>query len=203
MELTKHMVGKLRLRDMLKAWSFKVSFDALVKGYDELEKDYDELDKLNDELQAKYDELEKRHEFLVKTVPQLVEFDELKETCIGWKNAFEGAIAKTELWKARAEKAEKELAEKIVRNPFGCKGKPKKLRKPKSTAPGSPRRLSPRADGKRPERGTPPKKKRTSRLKWGQNRVTKFTALGELKPLPEYCQPKKAGRMSYGEYMAR
>ena len=198
-----YMVGKERMREYFVTWCLYAVAAVYVRALKERGRFLDELEEERAELGAKYDELEMRHEDLVETVPQLVEFNELKEACQRWEVVSANALAEAEQWKARAEKAEKELAEKVVRNPFGRKGKPKKLSPKKSTAPASPRRVSPRADGKRPERGTPPKKKRGSRLKWGQNRVTKFTALGELNPLPEYCQPKKAGRMSYGEYMAR
>ena len=54
LELTKHMVGKLRLREMFKTWRLAVDLAALVKSGAEEERRYDELEKEKDEIEAKY-----------------------------------------------------------------------------------------------------------------------------------------------------
>ena len=78
LELTKIMVGKLRVRDMFRAWRLKMALTGSVLQHKQSMDLSDRLIKQRDELQAKYDELEARHRQMLVLVPEVKHIFEYK-----------------------------------------------------------------------------------------------------------------------------
>ena len=159
LELTKHMVGKLRVREMFKTWQLAWHLAAREHRINELQSEHDELEKEHDELQAKYVELQGNYMYMMGEKATVGELAALKSKYLGALESWKIEKNKREALEKELELTKLQLGEKIINNPRGINKKALKASvSSKTVPPASPRRKATREDDPRGVRTTPSKK---------------------------------------------